>query len=162
MAAGGVGLPRTAAELAQSKLAVGNEGAHAEVLGQRVSLPVVTFGPRHVARPLVQGNLAEEAQGPRLVPTLTALAGHAQGSPGELESVIEPVGEDVRFAQMHEERRLERAESDGLDGLQATLQQRDALGNTPRERIRVAQGPSVLREVKGQVPLTGHGDPAFE
>ena len=52
------------------------------------------------------GDLTEEAQGPRLVAALTALAGKGQRSPGDFESVLEPVGEDVRFAQINEEERL--------------------------------------------------------
>jgi hypothetical protein len=43
--------------------------------------------------------IGEEAEGPRLVGALTPLAGKGQGSSGEFESVLEPVGEDVRFAR---------------------------------------------------------------
>jgi hypothetical protein len=57
------------------------------------------------------GDLAEEAEGPRLVAALIALAGKGQGSPREFESILEPVGEDVRFAQIHQEGRLVRSDS---------------------------------------------------
>jgi hypothetical protein len=79
-------------------MAVGDEGAHPELLGERERVTVVAVS---VLRGIAAGgDLAEEAEGPRLVAALTALAGKGQGSLGECESVIEPVGEDVRFAQI--------------------------------------------------------------
>ena len=79
-------------------MAVGDEGAHPEVLGERERVTVVAASVlRGIA---VGGDLTEEAEGPRFVAALTALAGTGQGSPGEFESVLEPVGEDVRFAQI--------------------------------------------------------------
>jgi hypothetical protein len=53
---------------AEPEMAVGDERTHAELLVQRESLPVVAVGPRNVGRTLMRGNLAEEAEGPRLVP----------------------------------------------------------------------------------------------
>jgi hypothetical protein len=44
------------------------------------------------------GDLAEEPEDARLEGALTALSRKRQGSPGECESVLEPVGEGVRFA----------------------------------------------------------------
>ena len=91
----------------------------------------------------MRGDLAEEPEGPRLVAALTALAGKGQGSPGDFESVLELVGEDIRLAQIHQEGRLDNSVSQGLNVAQRVLQQRDALSNPPRERVGVAQAPRV-------------------
>ena len=97
-------LARAPVELAEAEVAVGDEGAHPELLGERERVTVVAVS---VLRGIAAGgDLAEEAEGPRLVGALTALAGKGQGSPGEFESVLEPVGEDVRLAQIHQEERL--------------------------------------------------------
>src|SRR5262249_1576439 len=107
------------------------------------------------------GDLTEEAMGPRLIGACTALAGKGQGSPGDCESVVEPVGEDVRVAQIPEEKQLLLTVSRGLHGAQRLLQQRDTLSNPPRERVGVAQASCVGRR-KDQVPLPTQRQPAFE
>ena len=79
-------------ELAEAEVAVGDERAHPECLGERERVTVVAVS---VLRGLAAGgDLAEEAEGPRLVGALTALAGKGQGSPGECESVLEPISEE--------------------------------------------------------------------
>ena len=87
-------------------MAVGDEGMHAELVGQGESLPIVALGHCDVGSTLMRGNLAEEPEGSRLVGASTTLAGKGQGSSGEFESVLEPVSEDVCFAQIHQEERL--------------------------------------------------------
>jgi hypothetical protein len=84
-------------QLAEVEVAVGDEGTHPELFGEREHVTVVAGG---VLRGIAAGSdLAAEPEGPCLVAALTALSGKAQGSPGECEGVLEPVGEDVRFAQ---------------------------------------------------------------
>jgi hypothetical protein len=145
MFTGRLELTHALVELAQAEVAVGGEGMHAELVGQGESLPVVAFGLRNVDGTLMRGNLAEEAEGPRLVAALAALVSYGSGSPGEFESVIESVGEYVHFTQIHEERRPESSESHSLDGAQGALQQRDTFGNASRQGVGVAQDPRVLR-----------------
>ena len=80
-------------------MAVGDDGAHLKVLSQGKRVTVVAVS---VLRGIAAGgDLAEEPERPCLVGTLAALAGKGQGSPGEFERVLEPVGEGVRFAQIH-------------------------------------------------------------
>jgi hypothetical protein len=130
---------RAPVELAEAEVAVGDEGAHPELLGERKRLAIVALS---VVRGIVAGgDLAEEAKGPRLVAALTALAGKGQGSPGAFESVLEPVSEDVRFAQIHQELRLDNSVPHSLTDAQRPLQQWDALSNPPRERVVIAQPP---------------------
>ena len=50
-------------QLAEAEVAVGDEGAHAEVGGQRHRGPVVGFGRRHVGMVMVRGNLVKESKG---------------------------------------------------------------------------------------------------
>ena len=83
-------------ELAEAEVAVGDERAHPELLGERERVTVMAVSV--LRRIAAGGDLAEEAERPRFVGALTALAGKGQGSPGECESVLEPVGEDVRLA----------------------------------------------------------------
>ena len=137
-------LARAPVELAEAEVAVGDEGAHAERLGEGERVAVVAL---RVLRGIAAGgDLAEEAEGPRLAAALIALAGKGQGSPGEFASVLEPVGEDVRFAQIHQEERACTLRLPIVSvALSACFQQRDALSNPPRERVGVAQDARVLR-----------------
>ena len=97
---------RAPVELAEAEVAVGDEG---RIPSSSASASAVTVVALSVLRGIAAGgDLAEEAEGPRFVGALTALAGKGQGSPGEFESVLEPVGEDVRFAQIRQEERLDK------------------------------------------------------
>ncbi len=101
---------------------MGDEGAHFELLGERECVTVVAVG---VLRKIATGgDLAEEPEGPRLVAALTALASKRQDSPGECERVLEPVGEGVRFGQIHQEERLVSSGSHSLSRAHRVLQQR--------------------------------------
>ena len=115
--------------------------------------------PRGIA---AGGDVAEEAEGPRFVAALPAVAGEAQHPPGNFESVVEPVGCGVRFAEIPEEDRLWGPEFHSVDGSQRVLQQRDAVSGPPRKRVGVAQGPRVLQYKEGEVPLATQCQPAFE
>src|SRR5262245_28120485 len=124
-------------------MAVGDEGAHPELLGERERVTIVAVSVlRGIA---TSADLAEEPEGPRFGAALTALAGKGQGSPGEFEGVLEPVGEDIRFAQIHQEERLQKSESRSLHGAQRVLQHREALSSLPQECVRVAQTPCEKR-----------------
>src|SRR3972149_6862548 len=86
-------LTRAPVELAEPEVAVGDERAHPQLLGERERVTVVAVS---VLRGIAAGgDLTQGPQGPRLVGALAALAGEGQGSPGECESVLEPVGKDV-------------------------------------------------------------------
>ncbi len=75
-----------------------------------------------VLRGIAAGSdLAEESEG-RLVAALTALAGKGEGSAGEFESVLEPVGEDVRLAQIHQD--LDKLQLESRTDLIASCKER--------------------------------------
>ena len=121
-------------------MTVGDEGPHPQLLGERERVTVVAGSVLRLIA--AGGDLAEEAERPRLPTALTVLTGEGQGSRGDCESVLEPVGEDVCFAQIGEAGSLNDSESHALHGAQRVLQQRDALSNSPRERVDVAQAPT--------------------
>src|SRR6266478_2017345 len=147
-------------ELAEAVVAAGNERTHLQLLGEREGGAVVTVGMlRGIA---AGGDLSEEAKGPRLVAALAALAGKGQGSPGEFESVLEPIGEDVRFAQVPKKERQGSSKSHRLTGAHRVLQQRDAFSDPPRERVGVAQASHVVQGKEGQVPLATQGQRTFQ
>ena len=82
-------------ESAEAEMAVGDEGAHLQFLGQGKRVAVLAAG---VFQGIVGGgHFAEEPQSPRFVRALTALAGQGQGASGNVEGVFKPPGEDVRF-----------------------------------------------------------------
>ena len=70
-------------------MAVGLERAHAELLGQGEGLAVVGFGLIALRRLAPRRNVAEEAQGIRLVAPFLVLTGERQ----------RPLGEGVRLLQ---------------------------------------------------------------
>jgi hypothetical protein len=71
-------------------VAVGLERAHAQLPGQGHCTAVVCFGRGYVGMVRMRGNLAKEVEGPRLVASLTTLAGKRQNPPCDRECVLEP------------------------------------------------------------------------
>ena len=61
-----------------------------------------------------------------------------------MPGILEPVGEEVRFARCSRKAGL-RSESARLEVTQRVLQQRDALSEPPREARRRSPVPRVLR-----------------
>ena len=122
---------------------MGHERAHAELGGQGECPPVVLFGGLHVRRVGLRGNLAEEAEGPRLVTPLTALAGERQGAVGARAGVLDLVREQVRLAELHDTERVQVADPRGFVGCQRLLAAR---GRPPRcvptTRTRAPETPS--------------------
>ena len=75
--AGLLALARAPVELAEAEVAVGDERAHLELLGERERVTVVAVSV--LRRIAAGGDLAEEAEGPRLVGALTAPRGQGSG-----------------------------------------------------------------------------------
>ena len=75
----------------------------------------------------MRGDLAEEAEGPRLVAALTALAGEPQGALGARAGVLDRLREQIRLAELHEADRVEVSDPAGVRGGQGLLQPGDAL-----------------------------------
>src|SRR4030095_10414719 len=91
-------------ELGEAEVAVGDKRAHAELLGEGERVAVVAVS---VLRGIAAGgDLAEETEGPRLVAALTALSGKGEGAVDEYNRLIDPVGEQARFAHVRDDERL--------------------------------------------------------
>ena len=152
-------IAHAAAELAEAEVAMGDERTHAARLGQGQRITVVTGSL--VPGIATAGDVAEKVEDRRLVAAPAALSGKSQSSPSDCESVLEPVGEDVRLAQTYQEQVLGSV-SHTLIGTQRVLKQGNALASSPRKRVGVAQAPRNLHRMNGQVPLSRHRHPAFE
>ena len=124
-------------ELAEAEVAVGDERAHPELVGERQRGTVMAASLlRGIA---AGGDLAKEAEGRRFVSALAALAGKRQGSPDKCESVLEPVSQEICLPQIHQaERQQHGSRPRSLVDAQRLLQQGDALGHPTRERVTIA------------------------
>ena len=78
-------------------MAVGLEWAHAEFVGQGESLAVVGCGQRHVWGTAMCGNLAEEAQGIRLVAAFLVRTGMRQLTLGKGVRLLQAASQYLRF-----------------------------------------------------------------
>src|SRR5262245_55077279 len=116
-------------QLAETEVAVGDEGAHPELLSERERVTIVAVSV--VRRIAASDGVAEEPQRPRLVAALTALAGKRQGSFGECDRILQLAGMEIDIAQEDEKERLEIAVSARLDDAERALQQLDALDDSP-------------------------------
>ena len=86
---------------------MGRERAHAKLIGQRHGLSVGGFGCLGIRGLALCGNLTEEPQGIGLVAALLEVPGAIEGLPGLLARVRDAAGQQIRFAEMRHEERIE-------------------------------------------------------
>ena len=91
---------------AEAAVAVGLERAHAEFLGQGEGLAVVGFGLLDLRRLAPRRNVAEEAQGIRLVATFLVLTGERQRPLGEGVRLLQVASQQLRLPQGETTERL--------------------------------------------------------
>ncbi len=91
---------------AEAAVAVGLERAHAEFLGQGEGLAVVGFGLLDLRGLALRRNLAEEAQGIRLVATFLVLTGERQRPLGEGVRLLQAASQQLRLPQGETTERL--------------------------------------------------------
>ena len=96
----------SAVEPAEAEVAVGHERAHLELGGQGHRLIVVRRGRRHVGAGMVRGDVAEQAEGPRLVAAFTAPASERHGAVGAGTGVLDLVREQIRLAELLDAERV--------------------------------------------------------
>ena len=87
-------------------MAVGHERPHAEFLGQGEGLLVVVFGQLALWRVAPRRNLAEEAQGIRLVAAFLVRTGERQRLLGEGVRLLQAAGQQLRLSQGETTERL--------------------------------------------------------
>ena len=85
---------------AEAQVAVGLERAHAEFLGQSEGLAVVGFGRLNLRGLVLRSDVAEEAEGIRLVASFLVAYGQAsRASPGQCARLRQAASQPVGFAR---------------------------------------------------------------
>jgi len=74
------------------------ERSHTEFLSQGEGLPVMVFGAADFWGIVMRANIAEEAEGPRLVPPFVVLTSNLKGTLSQPPGFIRSTGQQIRFA----------------------------------------------------------------
>src|SRR6516225_1834995 len=86
-------------EFAETKVAVGEKGAHAQLLSQRDGLFLARGRHAQIWGIGEPCNVAEDVQRPRFIPPLAATTRNFQSVSGELERVVRPACPQVDLAE---------------------------------------------------------------
>src|SRR5262245_13548009 len=131
-------LARAPGELAEAEVAVGDEGAHAELLSERERLLVVLLGALDFGRVAMRGDLAADIEGASLDSARAPFAGEAERPLYSDPGVLQPAGEEIRLAQHGRDVGLggPGKASGPVGGL---LQKRKRLAGSPGHRIRMTK-----------------------
>ena len=92
-------LSRLGVQGAQAQVAVGQERAHPQFLGQGKGLAVAGFGLFDLRGITMCGNVAEEAQGIRLTTSFLVGTEILKGTGGERARLLQAAGVQMRLAQ---------------------------------------------------------------
>ena len=122
---------------AEATVAVGQEWAHAELVGQGEGLAVVGFGLLGLRGITMRGNVAEEPKGIRLVSTLLVMLGEVEGTQSTIERILRAAGQQIRLAQTSEPECLHRLSHGGAPAPAAAA---------PRQPARRGHRPTPRRE----------------
>ena len=161
LGAGLLPLARLGVQRAEAEVAVGQERAHAQLLGQGYGLLVGGCGRLDLRGSALRGDLAEEPQGLGLVGPLLGVAGACQGTLGKLVCLLQAAGQEIRFAEMGGPERIQAYGSRGSQ-LYGLLEQWQGLGEAARQRIGIAQRPSSQRGAGAERPWSGRFQASFE
>jgi hypothetical protein len=93
------GVAHSPVEAAAAAVAMGHERTHVERGGQRHGGIIVSRGRRHIRASSTRGDVAQEAERPRLTGVFTALTSQRQGALGGGARVLHPVGEQTCLAE---------------------------------------------------------------
>src|SRR2546428_130320 len=83
-------------ELAEAEVAVGDERAHAELVGEGHGLPVGGFGLLGIRGIAMRGDLAQSPESPRLVRPTLVVTGKIEGLTGKPDRILDSVGHPWR------------------------------------------------------------------
>ena len=115
-------LASPAVELAEPEVAVGDERAHPELVGERHGPTVRSLSFLHLQGIAMQGDLAEEAERPRLESSLLLRSRNIERTSGEFHRVIRSPGEQIRLAQHADPERMMEHYSHRAGRLQRLLE----------------------------------------
>src|SRR6516225_8521522 len=124
-------------EFAETKVAVGEKGAHAQLLSQRDGLFLARGRHAQIWGIGEPCNVAEDVQRPRFIPSLAATTRNFQSVGGKLERVVRPACPQVDLAEPTCEECVSPAHSDEL--AQTIPQERNGLFVLTGQRVSVAQ-----------------------
>src|SRR5262245_57035108 len=138
------------------------ERAHAQLLAQGERLAVVGFSLIALRKITPRRNVAEEAQGIRLVAAFLVLMGMRQRLLGKDLRLLQAACQHLRFSQ-EETTELLGVPSFHCRQLFSHLrEQRYGVGDAPDERIRHTQGRSYPREIGWEVCFATETHGPFE
>ena len=141
---------------------MGQERAHAELVGQGEGLAEVCFRLRNVRRIAPRRNVAEEAQGIRLMAPFLVRTRKRQRALGEGVRLLQAAGQQLRFSQGETTERL-IAYYVHCHGLFHRLrEQRYGVGNAPGQGICRPQGRSHPGEKDREVRVLADAHGPFE
>ena len=146
----------------EAEVAVGQERAHAELLGQGEGLAVVGFGLLALRRLAPRRNLAEEAQGIRLVAAFLVLTGERQRALGEGVRLLQAAGQQLRLPQGETTERLIACHFRCRGLFHRLREQRHGVGDAPGQGIRRTQGRSHPGEKEREVRVLTDAHGPFE
>ena len=109
---------------------MGDERAHPEFGGQGQGGAVVGFGRRHVAMVVRRSYLAEKAKSPGFGAAVTVFTGKRHAASCRRERIRRSARQQVRLAEVDEQRRPPLDRRHGLHTRQSLLEQWKALSDT--------------------------------
>jgi hypothetical protein len=110
---------------------------------------------------MMRGDLADEAEGPRLMTALASLAGEPESAVGGGASIHDLPREQKRFAGLDQADGVEISDPHGVLAGQDLLQPGNALPNASRCRVRAPERCHGIRSKYCDV-LAAESDRAFE
>src|SRR5262249_30844530 len=123
-----------AIQLAETEMAVGDEGTHPELESESDGGVIVRLGRCDVGVVMMRGDLAQETKAPRLGAPLFTVASELKRLPGAPCRVIETLGQEIAFA---EPAGPDNADAADVDAFNTPLEQRKRLSETSGQGIRI-------------------------
>src|SRR5262245_48390703 len=99
-------IARAPVELAEAEVAVGDEGAHAEIFGEGKGTTIRGFGMLRVCEISARAELTKKPQGIRLMSPLPEVAGESEGLAAKLACLLYAASQQIRFAEMGDPERI--------------------------------------------------------
>ena len=140
-------------------MAVGLERAHPQFLGQGEGLAVGGCGWLTLRGIAMRRNVAEEAQGIRLVAPLPALMGECQRTFGQGMRLVQTASQQMRLPKGEVTERLKEDHVHGRALFHRLREQWHGVAEAPAQSIRHPQGHSYPWEIGWEVRLVteAHG-----
>src|SRR5262245_41989257 len=150
---------RAAVELTEAEVAVGDEGAHVEFVGECHRLAVVAFAVLDVRRFAMRRDLALQSKSQRFDAALFILASERKCMCGKLRRVGRAIFAQTDLTQIRYEKRSPPGRPDLLDGF---FDKGCRLWDAPDQRIRGTKLSGRSRTVAAHAGILGQLDKPFQ